>query len=115
MKAENGNYVDTQPRLNPDRQKLWIGSKANEPTEGEVFNCVFGENISILPGAWDLEIVPLGLVLCVMRPISRGEELTAMYGWSNRIYKSQHYYPLPQLSIAYATQTATKAIRKICL
>jgi hypothetical protein len=87
LEGNSDTYFDAHPRLSSRDHEKWVGSKVNEPSNGESFNFVFGNCVPRLPGEWEPHLVPCGLVLCVVRNINKGEELTALYGWSSRIYK----------------------------
>jgi hypothetical protein len=96
LEVNSDTYVDAHPQLSSRDHEKWVGSKVNEPLNGESFNCVFGDCVSRLPGEWEPHLVPCGLVLCVVRSINKGEELTALYGWSSRYItccKSVGYTP----------------------
>ena len=100
LEGPKQEFVDAHPRLSKEWADFWIGSKANEPGPGQTFNCVYMHDISITLGRWTEELVPLGLVICVICPIKAGEELVSLYEWHDRRYANLGYYPnytLPKL------------------
>ena len=92
----DGIIVNARPGSDQNHV-LWIGSKANEPSPGESFNCILVQSVpDHIEGRWPTTLCNTDFALCTVIDINANVELTTIYGWLPKMRSYEISYNLPK-------------------